>query len=108
MAKVEAFDLADKGDSITYFRREMSILHKVLPKPGIRVNKILGEFTQKQIEDIYPALSPILIQILCEELDLTGYLKMEKGKATVTAKGEAKLKAFVKSLTKKERQALRM
>ena len=108
MAKIEAFDLADKGDSVTYFRREMSILHKVLPKPGIKANRILGEFTKDQIEDIYPALSPILIQILCEELELMGYLKIEKGKALVTAKGETKLKAFKKSLTKEERRALRI
>jgi ribosomal protein S19E (S16A) len=86
----------------------MSILHKVLPKPGIKANRILGEFTKDQIEDIYPALSPILIQILCEELELMGYLKIEKGKALVTAKGETKLKAFKKSLTKEERRALRI
>ena len=108
MMKVEAFDLADKGDSITYFRREMSILHKVLNRPGIRTDRILGEFTQKQIEGIYPALSPILVRILSEELELMDYLKIEKGKATVTAKGEAKLKRFRRSLTKEERQALKM
>lgn len=108
MMKVEAFDLADKGDSITYFRREMSILHKVRPKPGIKVNRILEEFTKEQIEDIYPALSQIMIRVLCEELELTGYLKIEKSRATVTPKGESKLKAFVKSLTREERQALKM
>ncbi len=106
--KVEAFDLADKGDSITYFRREMSILNKVLLKPGIRTDRILGEFTKNQIEGIYPALSPILVQVLSEELELMDYLKIENGKATVTPKGEAKLKAFRKSLTKEERQALRI
>jgi uncharacterized repeat protein (TIGR04076 family) len=108
MARIEAFDLADKGDSITYFRREMSILHKVLPKPGIKVDRILGEFTREQIEDIYPALSPIMIRILCEELELTGYLKIEKGKAKVTDAGKTKLEVFKKSLKKKERQALGM
>jgi len=106
--KVEAFDLADKGDSVTYFRRQMSILRKVLAKPGIKTNRILGEFTKEQIEGIYPALSPIMIQILCEELELMGYLKIAKGKATVTPKGEAKLKAFKKTLTKEEKHALRM
>ncbi len=106
--KVEAFDLADKGDSVTYFRREMSILHKVQAKPGIRVERILGEFSKAQIEEIYPALSPIMIQILSEELELMGYIKISKGKATVTPKGEKKLKAFKKSLTGEERLALRM
>jgi ribosomal protein S19E (S16A) len=86
----------------------MSILHKVLPKPGIRVNQILKEFTREQIEEIYPALSPILVQVLSEELELMGYLEIKKGKAAVTAKGKAKLKVFKKSLTPEERKALKM
>jgi ribosomal protein S19E (S16A) len=86
----------------------MSILHKALGKPGIPVDQILGEFTKEQIEDIYPALSPIMIQVLSEELELIGYLKIEEGKATVTPKGEAKLEAFKKGLTGEERQALKM
>ncbi len=106
--KVEAFDLADKGDSVTYFRREMSILHKVQPKPGIKVANILEEFTREEIEEIYPALSPIMIQVLSEELELMGYLEIRKGRASVTEKGAAKLKAFKKNLTPEERRALRM
>lgn len=106
--KLEAFDLADKGDSVTYFRREMSILHKVLPKPRIAVTQILKEFSREQIEEIYPALSPIMIQVLSEELELMGYLDIKEGKATVTPKGEAKLNAFVTGLTPEEREALKM
>ncbi len=106
--EIEAFDLAEKGDSITYFRRQMSILNKVLAKPEITLDKILNEFTKEQIEEIYPALSPILIQVLAEELELMKYLKIEEGKATVTRKGEGKLEAFKKSLTPEEREALKM
>jgi predicted methyltransferase len=108
MMKIEAFDLADKGDSTTYFRREMSILNKVLAKPEIELSKILNEFTKYQIEDIYPALSPILVQILTEELELMDYVSIEKGKVTVTKKGEAKLKEFIESLTPEEREALKI
>ncbi len=106
--KIEAFDLAELGDSTPYFRREMSILNKVLPKPGIKTAQILKEFSTAEIEGIYPALSPIMIQVLCEELELMDYLKIEKGKATVTPKGEAKLKAFKKGLSKEEKSALNM
>jgi hypothetical protein len=106
--KIEAFDLADKGDSITYFRRQMSILHRVLAKPEIKLDKILNEFTRDQIEEIYPALSPILVQILAEELALMDYLKIENGQATVTKKGEAKLETFRNSLAPEEREALRI
>lgn len=106
MMRVEAFDLAEKGDSIPYFRREMSILHKVLPKPGIRVTQILKEFTREEIEGIYPALSPIMIRILSEELELMGYLDIKRGRASVTKKGTDKLKYFKKNLTAAEKRAL--
>jgi hypothetical protein len=36
------------------------------------------------------------------------YLKMAKGTATVTPKGEAKLRAFKKTLTRDEKRALGM
>jgi hypothetical protein len=39
---------------------------------------------------------------------LMGYLKISKGKAAVTPKGEAKLKAFKKTLTKVEKKALQL
>jgi hypothetical protein len=106
--KIEAFDLAEKGDSTTYFRREMSILNKVLPKPGIKLDKVLDEFTMDEIEGIYPALSPILIQVLAEELALLHYVEIEEGKVTVTEKGKAKLDAFRLSLTQEEREALKI
>jgi hypothetical protein len=106
--KIEAFDLAELGDSTPYFRREMTILNKVLPKPGIKTTLILKEFSKDEIEGVYPALSPILIKVLCEELELTGYLKIENGKAEVTPKGEAKLKAFKKGLSKEDKAALKM
>jgi len=105
--KIEAFDLADKGDSVTYFRREMSILNKALPKPGIELDRILNEFTKDEIEGIYPALSPILVQILTEELALMNYVQIQEGKVTVTEKGAARLDIFRKSLAAEERGALR-
>jgi hypothetical protein len=106
--RIEAFDLAEKGDSVTYFRREMSILNKVLPKAGIPIDRILEEFTKDEIEGIYPALSPILIQVLMEELALINYVSVQEGKVTVTEKGTAKLNSFKDSLTVEEREALKL
>ncbi len=106
--KLEAFDLADDGDCVTYFRRMMSILNRVLPKPGIAVDKILNEFTKEEIEQIYPSLSQILVQALVEELELMGYLEIRDGKATVTDKGKKKLEDFKANLTAEEREALKM
>ena len=106
--KIEAFDLNDKGDGTPYFRREMIILSKVLPKQGIAVGSILNEFSRDEIEIPYPALSPVMVQVLVEELELMGYLKIQDGKASVTRKGEAKLNEFKKGLSEEEKQALNM
>jgi hypothetical protein len=57
--KVEAYDLADKGDSLPCFRREMLILNKVLRQPGIAMNDILDKFSKEEINDIYPVLGSI-------------------------------------------------
>jgi uncharacterized repeat protein (TIGR04076 family) len=106
LLKLEAFDLADDGDSVTYFRRNMCLLDRVMPKPGIAVGSIIKEFTTKEIEEIYPPLSPMLVNLIVEDLELMGYLKIEDGKATVTKKGEVKVEAFKKSLSAEEREAL--
>jgi len=104
--KLEVIDLSDKGYDVPYFRREMSILKKVLPKPGIEVVKILNEFSKEEIEGIYPALGQVMVQVLAEELELVGYLEIQNGKASVTKKGEAKLEDFKASLSAEEREAL--
>jgi uncharacterized repeat protein (TIGR04076 family) len=104
--KLEAFDLSDKGRNIPYFRREMVILHKIKQKPGIKVDKILDEFTREQIEGIYPALSQIMVRILVEELELMSYVVIHDGQASISQKGEVKLAGFKASLSKEERQAL--
>jgi len=106
LLKLEAFDLSDKGYDVPYFRREMAILKKVLPKPGIKVDKILNEFSKEENEGIYPALSQIMLQTLVEELEVMDYLEIQNGKATVTKKGEAKLEDFKASLSAEEREAL--
>ena len=106
--KIEAFDLSDKGDATPYFRRQMVILSKVLAKPGIEADKILGEFSKEENEGIYPALSPIMVQALSEELELMGYLEIKDGKASVTKKGEKKLEDFKAGLSAEEREALRI
>jgi uncharacterized repeat protein (TIGR04076 family) len=104
--KIEAFDLSDTGRNIPFFRRDMTILDKVQRKPGIEVEKILGEFTKEQIEDIYPALSQIMVKVLLEEMELMGYVETRDGKAFPTARTGGKLKAFTDSLSEDEKRAL--
>ena len=103
--KVEAFDISDGGYDIPYFRRQMAILQKILRKGKVAAGKIMEEFTKKQIEVLYPVLSPIATEILAEELELMGYLKISDGIASVTKKGEKKLADFKASLPAKELKA---
>jgi len=106
MLKLEVFDLSDKGDSTPYFRRQMSILSKVLAKHGIPAEKILREFSKDEIEIPYPALNDVLVEALNEELELMGYLEIKDGKAFVTPSGQTRLREFKKSLSPEERTAL--
>ncbi len=84
----------------------MAILDKVLGKPGIKADKVLDEFSTEQVEGIYPALSPVMVQVLLDELDLMSYLEIQDGTVTASIKGEAKLDEFKRGLSKEEREAL--
>ncbi len=104
---IEAFDLADTALSIPYYRRQMGLLEKILAKPGIALDRILKEYTKKEIEEVYPAMTRQLMLPLLEELEVMGYLKIMDNRATVTKKGGAKLKKYLASLTEKEKKAFR-
>ena len=106
VVQIEAYDVSDKGRNIPFFRREMSLLDKILEQPGISADKILGKFTKKQIEDIYPALSQPIVESMLEELELVGYLEIRDGKVFAGPKAEVTLKAFKSGLTKAETKAL--
>jgi uncharacterized repeat protein (TIGR04076 family) len=105
---LEAFDLSEKGFDIPYFRRQMVMLDRLLKKPGIPADDLLGLFSQEEIEKIYPPLSPVMVQILAEELDIMGYLEVKDGKASGTEKGVKKVEDFKKKLTAEEREALKV
>ena len=106
--KAEAFDLAEKGDSLPYYRRTMSILSKVSQIPGIAMNKILGEFSREEIENIYPTLGQRMVAALVGELELMGYTEVKNDNVTATDKGLKKLAGYKKSLTAEERKALNL
>jgi uncharacterized repeat protein (TIGR04076 family) len=106
--KLEAFDLSEKGFDILYFRREMTILSKILARPGIKIDSILNEYSKFEKEEIYPPLHKLVIHILVEELELIGYVEIKDGLAFATKKGEAKFAIFKSDLTKEERAALKL
>ncbi len=108
VVKIEAFDLSDKGRNTPFFRREMTILDKVLRKPGIDIKKILNEFSKEEIEGIYPALGQAMVESLLEEMELMGYIEIREGKVFGTHKSEKKLDEFRAGLSPEERAGLKL
>ena len=106
--KVEAFDLADKGDSLPYYRRTLSILQKIVLKPGVSMNRILNEFSKDEINNIYPVLGQKIIAALVGELELMGYVDVNNDEITATEKGKKKLASFKAGLTSVEKKALKL
>jgi len=106
--KAKAYDLADKGDSLPYYRRAMTILGKTVKKPGIAMDKILDEYTKNEINNIYPSLGQKMVAVLVGELELLDYVDVKDNKVTATEKGKKKLDSFIKSLTAEEKKALKV
>jgi uncharacterized repeat protein (TIGR04076 family) len=79
--KAEIFDLADVGDSIPYYRREMAILEKVKKDPGLDAERVLSSFSDWERNEIYPPLTPLSVGLFLEELAAVGYLDLKEGKA---------------------------
>jgi uncharacterized repeat protein (TIGR04076 family) len=104
--QLEAFDLSEKGFDVPFFRRQMTILDRVLKNPGIPRNQILDQFSKQEREEIYPPLVMELMIPLIEELELLGYMEIKDGNAVVTEKGKTKLCDFRSSLSPEEREAL--
>ena len=103
---VEADGLAEFGESAPYFRRQMTILDRLLKTPGTEIGGIGGLFTEDECLKIYPPLVGRMIPCIMEELELVGYVRMEDGKAYTTEQGAARLKRFYGDITQEERDAL--
>ncbi len=77
----EAFDLASGGFDTPYYMREMSILEKIKDEPGIQTEMIIQRFTNWERDDIFPPLTPVMVELMLDELAETGYIKIVQGKA---------------------------
>ena len=106
--QLEAFDLAEKGFDAPFFRRQMTILDRVLRKQGIPEEDVLGEFSMQEREEVYPPLVREILFPLDDELVLMGYLERKDGSVFVTDQGVAKLEEFRKVITIEERNALKL
>ena len=100
--KLEAVGLVDQGYDIVFFRREMSVLGKILKEQGVKIDKIIDLFSRDEIYEVYPFLTPMLISVFVEELELMGYVDVRDGVVSGTGKGRAKVEDYVSSLSDEE------
>jgi uncharacterized repeat protein (TIGR04076 family) len=104
--KLEAFDLAERGEASPYFRKQMAILEVVRRSDGIREDEVREKLSRAHREEIYPLAAPMLITALTEELEVIGYLQVDAGRLRITNVGEAKLEDFKSRITDEVRKAL--
>lgn len=79
-------DLSDSEYCQPYYRREIAILDKIIAEPGIRVEKIIGKFTEFERINISPPLTPVLVQVLLEALSDMSYIRITDGRAIATGR----------------------
>lgn len=106
--KLEAFDLAERGEAAPYFRKQMAILGAVKADDGVPVDGVRDKLSRAHREEIYPLAAPVLVRALTDELEVMGYLEVRDGRAYITPAGAAKLREFERGLTQEERKALEL
>jgi uncharacterized repeat protein (TIGR04076 family) len=79
--RAEPCGLSDRGFDLPFYRREMSILEKIKAEPGIDAAGVLAGFTRWEREEIYPALGPVNVDLMMQELEGAGYIRLQDGRA---------------------------
>ena len=58
----------------------MNILEKIKDEPGIETEMIIKRFTDWERDEIFPPLTPVVMDLMLDELAETGYIKIVQGK----------------------------
>jgi len=69
------------GDTLPYYNREMSILEKIISKPGLTADEMLKKFSKWEREEIYPPLTPLNVRLMLDELAEVDYIELREEKA---------------------------
>jgi hypothetical protein len=59
----------------------MNILQKIKNEPGIQTEMIIKRFTDWERDEIFPPLTPVVMDLMLDELTETGYIRIDQGKA---------------------------
>ena len=79
--KCEPIGLADGGDTLPYYNREMSILEKIKSEPGLTADEMLNKFSEWERNEIYPPLTPLNVRLMLDELAEVDYIELRDEKA---------------------------
>jgi hypothetical protein len=60
--------------------RQMNILEKIKAEPGISKEEIRNRFSEWEREEIYPPLTPLILEFLLDELVEVNYIEIRDGK----------------------------
>jgi len=82
----EPVDLSDSDYAQPFYRREIAILEEVEKEAGIKIDEILGRFTDFERDEISPPLTPVLLEVLLDALTDMGYIDIRDGRAYATGK----------------------
>jgi hypothetical protein len=82
----EAVDLSDSDYAQPFYRREIALLEKIEAEPGIKIDEILGRFTDFERDKISPPLTPVLLEVLLDALTDMKYIEIRDGSAYATGR----------------------
>ena len=106
---VEAYDVSMGSHDAPYGYRQMTFLDRVV-KAGNKypLADIMKLFTDYEINEIYPALSDIIISVLFDELFMLGYAEIHDGIVSVTDKGKERVLRFKSEVSEETVKALKL
>jgi len=72
--------LAELGWFTPYYMREIKIFEKIKAEPGVSKEAILKGFSDWEREEIYPPLTPLILDLLLDELMGADYIEILDGR----------------------------
>ncbi|MGI6072661.1 MAG: hypothetical protein ACOX75_06625 [Lachnospiraceae bacterium] len=105
--KIEAFDLATAGQCLPYTRRAITMMDRVAKTGGAYpLDKVIDLYTEKELYDIYPPMSKVLIGMMAEEVSLLDFATVKDGMITITEKGKERVARYKTEIPAEDAEAL--
>ncbi len=107
--KFSVYDLADCGQDLPYFRRQMTMMDRIIKAGGsYEVEKIGNLYDDFERMEIYPPLVREMILPLIDELELLNFAIVKDGVITITEDGAARVARFKAETTPDVIEALKL